>query len=226
MVPGIARLFLSVALSLGCSLTLSCGSSYEVVYHDPPRSSPYPEAPGYVVAQMESCAKQGEGTLASGVYPILIDVNATEDGHVRGVNVKDSMLGGTGIESCVVRALEGTSFPASLTGLRSSRGVSGGLVAPGSRALVGSPLALAAPAVALTPIVIVAAGVTIMVAITLYVVKEVTTSTRTDSDDEKERCRKVKEACIQKCMPEFKKRDHGNSFHKCLKECRDAEGCW
>jgi hypothetical protein len=76
------------------------------------------------------------------------------------------MIGDREIESCMVRALEGMSLPSSITAMRSSQPVSRRMTVD-SRAPMGTVWVLGA-GVSLIPIAIVAAGVTIVVGVTLY----------------------------------------------------------
>lgn len=163
-----------------------------------------------------------------------MDVTATEDGHVRGVSIKDSMLKEhPGIESCIVRVLRGMSLPSSVMAARPARRVSGGMVAPESRTLVGNPAAVAAPVISLSPIILVAAGVTVGVYIFVHVIREATTSTRDETAEEspkerKERCKKVKQECIEKCSDETLPTGtyNGDPFFECRRKCLEAANYW
>jgi hypothetical protein len=43
---------------------------------------------------------------------------------------------------------------------------------------------------------------------------------------ERARCRLVNEVCQQSCLPKLKHSDFGNLFHRCMRQCREAAGCW
>lgn len=235
MATKITTLGLSMGLSVCLGITfapLGCGSTQEAVYDSAPRSSSQGvPAPGPVVAQFQGCLDRGADRLTGSSYGIMLEVTATEDGHVRGVKVKSSMLTDhPGIESCMVRALEGMSLPASVTGMRSPRRVSGGVVAPESRALAGTAAVLGGAVVIiveLLPIVVVAVGVTVIVGVTIDLVTETITSDTAEPMTEKERCRKVVEACLLECNPYLNSGEKsGMPYHKCLRECKEAAGCW
>jgi hypothetical protein len=85
-------------------------------------------------------------------------------------------------------------------------------------------------AVSLVPILIVAAGVTIIVGVTIHVLSDTFTSTRdaTDEDGEKMRCKKVLERCIEKCTEETIPTGtyNGDLFFVCRRKCLEAENCW
>ncbi len=83
-------------------------------------------------------------------------------------------------------------------------------------------------AVNLVPILILAAGVTIIVAITVYVVSDTSTATQdaADEDREKVRCKKVKQECIEYCSDTtLPTPDFGWKFQKCKNDCLERHGC-
>jgi hypothetical protein len=200
---------------------LGCGSSQDFAVVHSRRASDGPEAPQATVAQLTGCAEEGAGRLTDTHYTVLFDVDVDEDGRVQAARVKDSIVGDRGIESCMVDALRGMSLPASIMGMRKS-----GRVSAESRRHVG---VAAAPAlVALGPIAVVAAGITILVVVTVYVVSEAATATRDAIDEEREkaRCKKVKQECITYCSDTtLPTPDVGWSFHKCKNECLERHGC-
>ena len=244
MISSVERLVwsLGITLSMGAAFVpLGCGSSGEAGY-DPvrPTHRDPPEVPERVVAQLTDCVKQTAASFppAEGnMYAIQFNVHASKSGRVGAVEVKDSTLGGHGqaVEACMARVLEGSTLPVRATAMQrapESRAL------PQSRALVANPAAGAAAGagvktalelgaagmveVVLSPAVLTGVGLIVLVAVVVYV------ATDKDSDeDERERCRKVNEACQVKCLSELRKKDYGaNPFHKCMRECREAEGCW
>jgi hypothetical protein len=100
------------------------------------------------------------------VYAIMVDVEVTESGSVDAAKVRESMIPDSGMESCMVSALEAMSVPLSVMAKLISQSDS-----PQSRGYMGNVFVLGA-AVNLVPIVIVAAGVTILVAVTVHVAEE------------------------------------------------------
>jgi hypothetical protein len=125
-----------------------------------------PTVPETTVTQLSDCLQQGASRLTDTHYAILFNVNVNERGEVSMVKIKDSMIGDREIESCMVRALEVMSLPSSITAMRSLQPVSRRMPAE-SRAPMGTVMVFGA-GVSLIPITIVAAGVTIIVGITLY----------------------------------------------------------
>jgi hypothetical protein len=218
-----------IALCLGLAFTpLGCGSNQDhAVEPWGRRAHEGPSAPESTVAQLRECAERGALRLTDTHYAILFDVNAMESGHVSLAKVRDSMIPDRGMESCMGRALEAMVLPRTITALRPSQRVSSGMVSPESRAHTGNALVIGA-AVELLPILIVAAGVTIIVAVTVHVMSDKSASTRdaTDEERERERCKKVKQDCITYCSdttlptPNF-----GWEFQKCKNECLERQDC-
>ncbi len=208
---------LGIPLSMGVAFVpLGCESSGSYTSVLPRHRVPeQPELPEAVVEELSACVKQGPApsTSAEGdppVYVILFDVHM--EGGVRSVDVRESMLGGGGMEACMASVLRGARLP--MRAQATQR-------APQAGALVASPALALAPAVSLAPVALTGIGILVLVAVTVYVV------TDKDSDeDERERCRKVNEACQATCGEELGKPGFGNRYHKCMKDCREAAGCW
>lgn len=178
--------------------------------------------PKRVVDALSDCVKQAPApsTSAEGnprTYSIQFDAHVTEDGGVSAVEVRGSMLGGGDIEACLSGVLRGASLPVRAQATQR---------APEARALMGQPqwaLPLLGP-VSANPVVLVGVGFIVVVAVTIYI----TTRNPTDEEREKERCKKIKRMCIDKCtddeLPTHK--NDGMPYHKCLRKCLEAEGCW
>lgn len=226
MISGFTRLALSLglSLSLGFAFTpLGCGGKQKVVDYAP--ADGRPEVPDGIKEELTDCVKRGVGRLSDSHYAIMFNVRADDDGDVSSVEIEDSLMGDRAIESCMRRALQGMTVPSSIRAMRSSRADGEGVVAPGSRALVGNPLVLGGATVALGPVVIVAAGVTVLVAVTIYLVSEMSKPSDM-ADEEYERCHKVKDACNIKCGPFLDQDVYGAQYHNCWRKCLEAEDCW
>jgi hypothetical protein len=227
MISGITRLALSLGLNLSLGVAfmpLGCGGKQKAV--DYATADGPPEVPDGIKEELTACVERGVGRLSDSHYAIMFDVRADDDGDVRSVEIHDSILPDRAMESCMRRALQGMTVPSSIRAMRSSRSDGEGVVAPGSRALVGNPLVLGGATVALGPVVIVAAGVTVLVAVTIYLVSEMSKPSDM-ADEEYERCHKVKDACQRECAHLMGvKKWHGDRYHKCVRECLEAENCW
>lgn len=57
------------------------------------------------------------------------------------------------------------------------------------------------------------------------VVADVVISSR-NAKCEKERCREVKNQCIEECLDQLGKGDHGAAFYRCLANCMRRAGCY
>jgi hypothetical protein len=220
MISKVAMPTFSMGLAFCLALTftpLGCGGTQEPGYRSTLPTPKGPTAPEATVTQLTDCTQQGASRLTDTHYAILFDVNVTEGSDVGMVKIRDSIIGDREIESCMVRALAAMPLPMSIMGMRSSQPVS-----PQSRGYMGN--VFVAAAVNLLPILIVAAGVTIVVGVTVYVVSKVVTSTRDATDEE--RCKKVKDQCIEYCADTVLDRGiHEPQFSRCLRACMERNGC-
>lgn len=195
-----------------------CGSDVGSEPRSPPQAAvadPYPkaasgvEAPRTTIDAMQRCADRFAPKLRGESFAVLFDLNVDVQSNT--VKVKDSMLDGSPLESCLASALERMEIPDSVAHMLH--------VSPSSRSTVGVVQAAAAP-IALLPIALAAAGVTILVGVTIYVASEAL--------KERERCQKVKAACIAKCSDETLPTGtfNGDPFFQCRRRCLEAENCW
>jgi hypothetical protein len=213
---------MGLAFCLSVTFTpLGCGGTQDTGYRPTLPMPEGPTAPEATVTQLTDCTKQGASRLTGTHYAVLFDVNVTEGGDVGMVEIKDSMIGDRQIESCMVRALEAMPLPMSIMGMLPTQPVS-----PQSRGYMGNVWLLGG-AVNLVPIVIFAAGVTILVAVTLHVADK-TIKAIEKNHEERERCKKIKKMCIKQCIDEeIPTGTHdGMPYHKCLRECLEVHGCW
>lgn len=172
-----------------------------------PRPVESPEAPGKTIADLQACVDRYASRLSLNSAAIQYDIEAKPFS----VKIKDSMISGSELEACLTRALEDMELTPNILNARR--------VSPQSRSSLGVVQAAAAP-IALAPIALVAVGVTILVGVTIYVA--------TEALNERERCRKVKEVCIDSCTDGFMPsgQPDGMPYHECLRRCLEAQGCW
>lgn len=142
-----------------------------------------PEAPRETVAELQACVDHFAPGLSPDSYAVLFDIEATKAGRVSVVKVRDSMIAGSAIEACLTGALARMAVPVTVINARRD-------ASPHARSVVGVVQAVAAP-IAMMPIALVAAGVTILVGVTIHVVAKAV--------DEQKRCSEVKERCIDYC---------------------------
>jgi hypothetical protein len=225
MISGITRLALSLGLSLclgAAFMPLGCGGEQKVV--DYATADGPPEVPDGIKEELTDCVKRGVGRLSDSHYAIMFNVRADDDGDVRSVDIEDSLIGDRGIESCMRRALQGMTLPSSIRAMRSSRSDGEGVVAPGSRALVGNPLVLGGATVALGPVVIVAAGVTVLVAVTIYIMSEASK----DDDELEKYCLDRQVDCLNNSFqPKWNRNKFGvkKDCLACFRYCKN-KGEW
>jgi hypothetical protein len=210
-------------------MALGCGGAQEEPLHvrhesarrsmtEPGTSVEVPEA---TARDMKACVEAMNHQSAEPSHAFQYNLGASEQGKVLEVKLRDSTLRDTSLEACFERALAAMEVPKDALRLRGAKPVSGGQSTTASRSNVGIVQAAAAP-IALLPIALVAGGVMILVGVTVHVIAHAVD----DVKAEKERCRQVNEACQQKCLPKLKHSDFGNLFHRCMRECREAAGCW
>lgn len=218
----ITCVFVPAVIGLGCG-----GAQEEALYvrhESAPRTMTEPppsiEVPVATEQEVKACVDASDYRWAEPSYAFLYDLETSQQGKILNVKLRDSTLRDIPLEECFERALAVMSVPNDALRLRSSTPVSGGESTYSSRSSVGFVQAAAAP-IALAPIIIPALGVTIIVAISLDIIRKATSE-----DAERERCRQVNEACQQKCLPQLKHSDFGNQFHRCMRVCREAAGCW
>jgi hypothetical protein len=221
-------LFAAFALCLGLGLIAAgCGASGPLTPIEPGTSEdPLAES---TVSSLTECAKAWPGDLKAPSYKLRFNVTVNKHGGVSDVHPEGSGLDGSDVEKCMIGALRNMSVPPfvyrRMSSERASQRVSGGALTPESRALAGNVLVAAGVVVELVPIVITAAGVTIIVAIAIDLVSEMA-KPKDMADEEYERCQKVYEACYVKCSSAGGRSKYYGSFDLCMKECKDAEGCW
>jgi hypothetical protein len=178
------------------------------------------EVPAATAREMTACVEAMNHQSAEPSHGFQYNLEANGQGKVVKVKLHGSTLREPLLEACFARALAAMDVPEEALRLRGAKPVSGGESTYSSRANVGIVQAAAVP-IALAPIVITALGVTIIVGISIDILRNATSE-----DAERARCRAVNEACQQKCLPKLKHSDFGNQFHRCMRECREAAGCW
>src|SRR5262245_21713838 len=188
MIRTILRLTSSMglALCLGLAFTpLGCGGSQGMGMESTHGAGEGPQAPAEAVAQLTECANDGRARLTETAYDFQFEVEVTESGNAGRVKLRDSYPGERGLETCMIRALEGMPVPLSVSRMLSAQAVS-----PEARGPMGNVVVLAAGGtVALAPIFIVAAGVTLGVFVVLSVSKEAVEAARRRS--------KIKKQCME-----------------------------
>ena len=169
------------------------------------RGSEGPTAPESTVSRLTDCANEGAHRLTGDtVFGISVDVEVTESGSVRAAKVRESMLPDGGMEACMVSALEAMSVPLSVMARLTSPSISSE-----SRGYMGDVTILGG-AVNLLPIVIVAAGVTILVAITVHAADDLVEAIKRRRKVEK-MCAQLRDQCLSSpWQPEWNRETFGD----------------
>jgi hypothetical protein len=223
MISTITRLTPSTGLALCLGLAfmpLACGGSQEPnvePFHPAPEG---PTAPESTVAQLKACAREGAARLKDDHYAIVFDVDVTATGDVDRVKVRDSLIGDRTIESCMSRALEAMAVPRSVLRRLASEPVS-----PQSRGAMGNVLVVGG-AVSLVPIVIVVAGVTFVVAVTLYIAEETAEAISRRAESWCQRL--LNECLVNEKQPEWNREIYGDKKDcgACFRRCMTEKGKW
>lgn len=159
-------------LTLWSSAMLGCAGERESIVTPARSFGDGPTLPSKTELDLHACVGSRVSQWSDTHYAIVFDIDMGRNAEVRSVRMRDSMLPDHGIEACMRNALEGLRLPyATLSQAMESRGA----IAPTSRAPVGNVMA-AAFVFELVPALVVAAGVTIVVAVTIHVIEEITTA--------------------------------------------------
>jgi hypothetical protein len=135
---------------------------------------------------MMACVTEAKGRLTDTVYALQFDIEVTESGEAGHVKLRDSYPSERALEACLGQALEGMTLPVSVLRLLPKQKA----VSPASRGLMGQgaeELLLLGAGTSLGPIFLTAAGVTVIVAASVYVTAEAIDAVR--------RLRKRREKC-------------------------------
>jgi hypothetical protein len=174
------------------------------------------EVPDATVREIKACVDARADRWPEPSYTFQYDMRATDRGDVVGVKLHDATLRDASLEACFERALAAMNVPKDALQLRVVKPFSGGESTYSSRTSAGFVQALAAP-IALAPIFIPALGVTIIVAISLDIIRKATSGPN---------CKQVKAECITFCSDTtLPTPDFGWKFQKCKNDCLESQGC-
>ena len=205
------------------SMPLGCGGAQEdyVVVSQPGEQASAPaqqeaQAPESVARQMKACIEKRAGQWPESSYAAQYNVEVNDRGKVLEVKLRDTTLQDSEVERCLRQAIAGMTVPAEVLRLRLSRPVSGGESMSSARESVGIVQAAVAP-IALAPIIIPALGVTIIVAISLDIIRKAASGPD---------CKQIKQECIEYCSETtLPTPDFGWKFQKCKNDCLELHGC-
>lgn len=208
---------LSFVMSIGCggAQQESIDRQYEPAVPSAPSPAQMIEVPETTSIAMKSCVENVSHSWDARTHAFQYRLGTNERGKVLGVTLQDATIRDSSLEACFERALATMSVPEDALRLRSSKPFSGGEHATVSRGNVGVVQAAAAP-IALAPILIPAIGVTIIVAISLDIIRKATSAPD---------CKEVKQDCIRACEGKLPTGDYGFRFWNCVNACMRTAGC-
>ena len=204
----IGRLPLLLLLAL---TAVGCGPAYRIIPSD--ASDHQPRLRDSAIARVGECVEQYSMQISPGAHRLDFRMEVTQDDKFE----RRKVIGPEGpsvhleMQMCMRIALRAAGIPAEVFQSAS--------VTPESRKHLGVAQA-AGGIVALGPIIIAAAGVTIGVYVVVVVMEQV-------ENAEKERCKAVKERCIEYCSDAVLDQGfHEPYFSRCLRTCMEKANCW
>lgn len=191
-----------------CMVPTGCGAGDEhaAVPEHPPGAS----LPASTVRALQACAEERAGRLSHRAYEIEFEVDLKGD-RVREVMPKGPRLDDAGLERCMMDALR-TMADAGFSPDNESQLISRGVLLPARGVLAN--VSVISQLIRLAPVVVAASGTTIVVVVAVLVVAAaVSLRDATDEEEaEKERCKKVKQGCIEYCA-DTEPRDSRAAFY-------------
>jgi len=209
---------------LAFTMFFGCGSAQEEpihAHHEPvlpnaTESARNVEVPEVTVRAMKACVDAVKIPRTETSHAFQYNLQVNERGNVSKVHLQDATTRESSLEACFKQALEAMVVPDEALRMRVVRPVSGGENMSSIRGDLSVVQAAAAP-IALAPILIPALGVTIIVAISLDIIRKATSGRD---------CKEVKEQCIEYCSETtLPTGDYGWKFQKCKNECLERHGC-
>lgn len=209
--------------SLGFVMSFGCGGAQEELNYAPrERELPRPmeaiasvEVPEATAQGLKACVGNANIPRNQESHAFQYDLGASEQGEVSTVDLRDATMRDTSLEGCFRRVLEALVVPDEVLRMRGGKPFSGGENQYRSRGNVGIVQAAAAP-IALAPIIIPALGITIIVAISIDIIRKATS----EPD-----CKEVKQDCIHACESKLPTGDYGFKFWNCVNLCMQTAGC-
>lgn len=178
-----------------------------------------------LIQRLEDCAKRGGVAHNESSYAIQFDVEATPDGKVTSVKLRDSTLGDQALENCMIHGFDDLVLPPAAIGVRFSEPFSGGEQSRNviDRDKLGVVQAAAGGVIAIGPFVIAVGAVYILTQVTVQVVvPAVQTAIRRKKRESA--CQKLWESCINFAPTQCLKQSAGKSFCTlCWERCNAAE---
>lgn len=219
----------SVLCWLGGLFFIGCGATEKYT----PLREPTPEAPlpQSTSAHLENCIARDADLLQEQQYELEFKLQMTRKGHVRGVQAVRSTLGFAPIEACMNGALRAMQVPRfviekalAVNDRSNAAHAARGLVADSVAVGPAEAQELEAFVTRLGPFLVRFGAIGILIVISVVVVAEIEDL----AEQERERCKRVKEVCIDECTDDFMPsgQPDGMPYHECLRRCLEKQNCW
>jgi hypothetical protein len=217
----IARFTLSVVLTLCLDLAftlLGCGGTQgdepAVPHHHDHGDDEGPTVPNATFSALQACAERAQHRFKGTTYALQFNVEVTEGGRADRVKFKGSYPDDARMASCMGGVLEGMPVPPFVV-----QALLADADPPQSRGSMGFVMVLAG-GVALVPVTLAAAGVTVLVGVTIYLTEEVIETVK-----RRRKSRKIREECIAECTDSsLPTPDFGFKFWNCVNDCMRRRG--
>lgn len=207
---------------------MGCGSKDDyTVVKEPTVEQPLPES---TYARLQDCLDEGKDELAEQQHSIKVLLQVNHHNKIHDARAVGPGLAVPTVQSCIVQALRNMSMPIFVVE-KARKEADSQRLAPGARQLVADTSMMTAHAAELEtlitrlgPVFIRAGAVGIVIVIGVVVIAE----TVKYAEQERERCKAVKQGCIERCSEDFLDigQPDGMAFHECLRKCLEAQGCW
>lgn len=214
--------------SAGLSFMGCATSEKYTMLREPTPEDPVPQS---TAAHLEDCIARDANSLPEQQFKLDVKLRITRKGRVRSVQTLDSTLNHAPVEACLLETLRAMSVPRFVVDKAQAR-IDRQDASPAAREFVADSVVVG-PAEAqeleafvtrLGPFLVRFGAIGILVVISVVVVAEI----EEVAEQERERCKRVKEACIDDCTDDFMPsgQPDGMPYHECLRRCLEKQNCW
>lgn len=209
-------------------LSMACGTKDDyTVIREPTLDLPLPES---TYSRLQDCLDERKDELAEQQHSLKIVIQVNHHNTVHDVRAVGPALADSIVQSCMIHALRNMSMPVFVLE-KARREADAQRLAPSGRQFVADSTMMTTQAAELEalitrlgPVVIRAGAVGIVIIIGVVVIAE----TVKYAEEERARCKAVKQGCIERCSEDFLDTGptDGMAFHECLRKCLEAQNCW
>lgn len=221
-VIGVAACLLLAFVPFGCASSIETAPLRYREQHQNARHL----LPDITVERLQACVEEYGSQLEPQSYRVEAKVQVDPEGRKQDVVVGGIPDSAGDLEACTRIALRDMALPGSLRQLHGEEtiGLTKGQIVPRGNE-IGNPIVLVELGSALAEFVAAHGGRVVIYAVTVEVLGGLAVVAVTQLS---KKCRRVKAACIISCgdseLPTWD--PGGNPFHKCMRECMEAAGCF